>query len=89
MTMPVMSVVRSESGPLIHRATALIKAHQINLQRSLIGSEYRPIRGRGQPSWVCGRDRRLKGTNQLPKVIAGVRFNDGIEIIEAPENHAA
>lgn len=23
--------------------------------------------------------RRLKGTNQLPKVIAGVRFNDGIE----------
>jgi hypothetical protein len=25
-----------------------IKAHQINLQRSLIGSEYQPIRGRGQ-----------------------------------------
>ena len=25
--------------------------------------------------------RRLKGTNQLPKVIAGVRFNDGIEVI--------
>ena len=24
--------------------------------------------------------RRLKGTNQLPKVIAGVRFNDGIEV---------
>jgi hypothetical protein len=34
-----------------------IKAHQINLQRSLIGSEYRPIRGRGQPFWVCDRDR--------------------------------
>jgi hypothetical protein len=26
-----------------------IKAHQINLQRSLIGSEYQPIRGPGQP----------------------------------------
>jgi hypothetical protein len=26
-----------------------IKAYQINLQRSLIGSEYQPIRGRGQP----------------------------------------
>jgi hypothetical protein len=26
-----------------------IKAHQISLQRSLIGSEYQPIRGRGQP----------------------------------------
>jgi hypothetical protein len=24
-----------------------IKAHQINLQRSLIGSEYQPIRSRG------------------------------------------
>ena len=33
--------------------------------------------------------RRLKGTNQLPKVIAGVRFQDGIEIIEVPANHAA
>ncbi len=33
--------------------------------------------------------RRLKGTNQLPKVIAGVRFKDGIEVIEVPENHAA
>ena len=33
--------------------------------------------------------RRLKGTNQLPKVIAGVRFNDGIEVIHMPANHAA
>jgi transposase-like protein len=33
--------------------------------------------------------RRLKGTNQLPKVIAGVRFNDGIEVIRMPANHAA
>ena len=33
--------------------------------------------------------RRLKGTNQLPKIIAGVRFKDGIEVIEAPANHAA
>src|SRR5260370_42219293 len=34
-----------------------MKARQINPQRSLIGSEYHPIRGRGQPFWVCGRDR--------------------------------
>ncbi|MGY4286312.1 hypothetical protein ACVWXO_005532 [Bradyrhizobium sp. LM2.7] len=33
--------------------------------------------------------RRLKGTNQLPKVIAGVSFNDGIEVIHMPANHAA
>src|ERR1700712_5367993 len=31
--------------------------------------------------------RRLKGTNHLPKVIAGVRFKDGIEGLEAPVNH--
>jgi hypothetical protein len=34
-----------------------IKAQQINLQRSLIGSEYQPICGRGEPFWVCGKDR--------------------------------
>jgi len=33
--------------------------------------------------------RRLKGTNQLPKVITGVRFQDGIEVIQVPANHAA
>jgi transposase-like protein len=33
--------------------------------------------------------RRLKGSNQLPKVIGGVRFQDGIEVIEVPANYAA
>ena len=33
--------------------------------------------------------RRLKGANQLPKVIAGARFQDGIEVTQAPANHAA
>jgi transposase-like protein len=33
--------------------------------------------------------RRLKGTNQLPKLIAGVKFQDGIEVIQVPANHAA
>jgi transposase-like protein len=33
--------------------------------------------------------RRLQGENKLPKVIGGVRFQDGIEVIEAPSNHAA
>jgi hypothetical protein len=33
--------------------------------------------------------RRLNGTNQLPKVIGGVRFQDGIEVIEVPANRAA
>jgi len=33
--------------------------------------------------------RRPKGTNHLPKFVAGVRFKDGIEVLEVPENHAA
>lgn len=33
--------------------------------------------------------RRLQGQNQLPKVIEGVRFQDGIEVIETSSNRAA
>ena len=33
--------------------------------------------------------RRLMGENQLPKVIAGVRFQDGIEVIRMPSQSAA
>ena len=33
--------------------------------------------------------RRLKGENQLPKVVAGVRFEDGTEVAERPSTRAA
>jgi len=33
--------------------------------------------------------RRLKGENQLPKVVQGVKFQNGVEVIEMPANHAA
>jgi len=33
--------------------------------------------------------RRLKGENQLPKVVAGVTFRDGTEVTASPENRAA
>ncbi len=33
--------------------------------------------------------RRLKGENQLPKVVRGVKFQNGIEVIEMPAHHAA
>lgn len=33
--------------------------------------------------------RRLKGTNQLPKLIAGVKFTDDIEVVPTTESHAA
>lgn len=32
---------------------------------------------------------RLKGISKLPKVIVGVKFNDGIEVICETENRAA
>ena len=33
--------------------------------------------------------RRLKGENQLPKVMAGVTFQDGTEVIARPDHRAA
>src|SRR5437762_3438711 len=33
--------------------------------------------------------RRLKGQNQLPKVVQGVKFQNGIEVITMPAHHAA
>jgi transposase-like protein len=33
--------------------------------------------------------RRLKGENQLPKVVKGVKFQNGIEVIVMPAHHAA
>ena len=33
--------------------------------------------------------RRLKGENQLPKVVEGVSFRDGTEIIASPDHRAA
>ena len=33
--------------------------------------------------------RKLKGENQLPKVIQGVTFKDGVEVINTPAQDAA
>ena len=33
--------------------------------------------------------RRLKGQNQMPKVIEGVTFKDGVEVITNNAKHAA
>ena len=33
--------------------------------------------------------RRLKGENQLPKVVQGVKFQNGIEVIKMSAHHAA
>ena len=33
--------------------------------------------------------RRLKGENQLPKVVQGVTFRNGVEVINTPDQSAA
>jgi putative transposase len=33
--------------------------------------------------------RRLKGENHLPKVVQGVKFENGIGVIKMPGHHAA
>ena len=33
--------------------------------------------------------RRLKGENQLPKVVQGIKFQNGIEVIKMSAHHAA
>ena len=33
--------------------------------------------------------RRLKGENQLPKLVAGVTFHDGTEVTQRPSTRAA
>jgi len=33
--------------------------------------------------------RRLKGENQLPKVVAGVTFRNGVEVADTPNQSAA
>jgi hypothetical protein len=33
--------------------------------------------------------RRLRGENQLPKVVRGVKFHNGIEVVEMPALNAA
>jgi hypothetical protein len=41
------------------------------------------------PGRSVGTRRRLKGENQLPKVVRGVKFQNGVEVIEMQAHNAA
>jgi len=74
------------------------RARGNNVQRAILaqwrwpyavrGSDIPCVRGKlidaASKTW-----RRLKGTNQLPKIVAGVRFADGIEVVQTKQSHAA
>jgi len=74
------------------------RARGNNVQRAILaqwrwpyavrGSDIPCVRGKlidaASKTW-----RRLKGTNQLPKIVAGVRFADGIEVVQTKQSRAA
>ena len=72
------------------------------LDEGLPGTRHRTVRTKGALSPTTARLmvfklvmaasktwRRLKGENQLPKVVAGVTFSDGTEVIQTSANRAA
>ena len=48
--------------------------------RTALGTVFKLVEA-AQKSW-----RRLDGNNQLPKLILGVRFADGLEVVAKPTN---
>ena len=50
---------------------------------------HRTVRTKGEDEGGGKTWRQLKGENQLPKVVQGVKFQNGIEVIKMPAHHAA
>ena len=69
----------------VHKTANVLNKVTLSVQTNMKKRSARDLLGAAaSKTW-----RRLKGTNQLPKVIAGVRFENGIEVIQVPANHAA
>ncbi len=79
-----------------------LKATTLDVDQQLAPVRHRTVRTKGSLSSKTARLmvfklvmaaartwRRLKGQNQLPKLIAGARFLDGIEVIETKPQSAA
>jgi transposase-like protein len=74
-TNPIESVFATVRHSTVRRKGSLSSAAKLMVFKLIIAAS---------KTW-----RRLNGTNQLPKVIGGVGFQDGIEVIEVPANRAA
>jgi putative transposase len=83
-------------------STGTIYAHQIPIESVFATVRHRTVRTKGALSAKTAKLmvfklvnaaaktwRRLKGENQLPKVVQGVKFQNGIEVIKMPAHHAA
>jgi hypothetical protein len=55
----------------------------------MISATIPPTRTNPTRGNAAAKTRRLKGENQLPKVVQGVKFQNGIEVIKMPAHHAA
>ena len=95
IALPLVTRIEAVGGAIRRspERSSHIRAHQINLQRSLIGSEYRLIRGRGQPSWVCGRDNRhseppcshpKRGTSHFAQDVSLQGFRSRLKLFARP-----
>ena len=82
--------------PAEHETIDVPQTRRERVPRCVIAPEDgEPFRRRPPSSWLqtCNAAaktwRRLKGENQLPKVVQGVKFQNGIEVIKMPAHHAA
>jgi putative transposase len=98
-TRPPTCSTRSPSSPL---STGTICARQTRSRSVFATVCHRTVRTKGSLSATTAKLmvfklvsaaaktwRRLRGENQLPKVVQGVRFQNGIEVIEMQVHHAA
>jgi hypothetical protein len=69
------SLRTAEGAPLLENTRAELGRYLARL---------RVVREQIAKTW-----RRLKGENQLPKVVQGVKFQNGIEVIKMSAHHAA
>src|SRR5262249_21556041 len=84
----LIASARSKSGRAPqHDCTTFIVPHHVNRDLSFVA--YRTDFNSSSPRPAEKSRRRLDGHNQLPKVVLGVKFADGIEVIRSQAQVAA
>ena len=75
---PVTNPIESTFATVRHRT---IRSKGCLSNRTALAMVFKLLEG-AQKSW-----RRLDGHNQLPKLVLGVTFKDGVEVIAKPTDH--
>ena len=77
---PVTNVIESSFATVRHRT---VRTKGCLSNKTALAMIFKLVEA-AEKSW-----RRLDGHNQLPKVILGVKFNDGIEVVRSQAQFAA